>query len=44
LRLPVEGLAPGPYKMELKGLDATGAFATRTVDFEVVPGGPKLPF
>jgi len=44
LRLPVEGLAPGPYKMELKGLDATGAFATRTVDFEIVAGGPKLPF
>ncbi|MEO8371557.1 MAG: VWA domain-containing protein [Candidatus Solibacter sp.] len=44
LRLPVEGLAPGLYKMELKGLDATGAFATRTAEFEIVPGGPKLPF
>jgi hypothetical protein len=36
LRLPIEGLAPGQYKLELKGLDSTGSFATRTVDFEII--------
>jgi VWFA-related protein len=36
LRLPIEGLAPGQYKLEVKGLDSTGSFATRTVDFEII--------
>jgi VWFA-related protein len=36
LRLPIEGLTPGLYRLELKGLDSTGAFATRTADFEIL--------
>ncbi len=36
LRLPIEGLAPGPYKLEVKGLDSTGSFAVRTVEFEII--------
>jgi hypothetical protein len=36
LRLPIEGLAPGSYRLELKALDSTGAFATRTADFEIL--------
>jgi hypothetical protein len=35
LRLPIEGLAPGGYRLELKALDSTGAFAIRTADFEI---------
>jgi VWFA-related protein len=37
LRLPVEGLKPGAYRLELKGLDTTGNFAVRTADFEIEP-------
>jgi hypothetical protein len=36
LRMPIEGLAPGTYKLELKALDSTGSFATRTADFEIL--------
>jgi hypothetical protein len=36
LRMPIEGLAPGVYKLELKALDSTGSFATRTADFEIL--------
>jgi VWFA-related protein len=35
LRLPIAGFKPGPYRIELKALDATGSFAIRTADFEV---------
>jgi len=44
LRMPHENLPPGMYTLEVRGLDSTGAFAVRTADFEVIPGGPKLPF
>jgi hypothetical protein len=36
LRLPIEGLAPGLYRLELKALDSTGSFAIRTADFEIL--------
>ncbi len=36
LRLPIEALAPGLYRLELKALDSTGAFAIRTADFEIL--------
>jgi VWFA-related protein len=36
LRMPIEGLAPGTYRLELKALDSTGSFATRTADFEIL--------
>jgi len=36
LRLPVSTLPPGPYKVEIKAQDATGAWALRTADFEVM--------
>jgi VWFA-related protein len=36
LRMPLEKLAPGLYRLELKALDSTGAFAIRTADFEIL--------
>jgi VWFA-related protein len=36
LRMPIEALAPGLYRLELKALDSTGAFAIRTADFEIL--------
>ncbi|MCX6626303.1 MAG: hypothetical protein NTW28_01550, partial [Candidatus Solibacter sp.] len=36
LRLPIEALPPGAYRLELKALDSTGAFAIRTADFEIL--------
>src|ERR1022692_2743852 len=36
LRLPLEALAPGLYRLELKGLDSNGSFAIRTADFEIL--------
>jgi hypothetical protein len=36
LRLPIEGMAPGQYRLELKALDSTGSFAIRTADFEIL--------
>jgi hypothetical protein len=36
LRLPIEGLSPGLYRLELKAIDSTGAFAIRTADFEIL--------
>ena len=44
LRLPTEGLAAGHYRLELKGLDSTGAFAVRTAEFEILSSGFKAPF
>jgi hypothetical protein len=35
LRLPLADLKPGAYRVELKALDSTGNFATRTADFEI---------
>ncbi len=37
LRLPLAELKPGNYRLELKALDSTGNFATRTADFEIQP-------
>jgi len=37
LKLPVNTLAPGSYRMEIKALDSTGTWALRTADFEVMP-------
>jgi VWFA-related protein len=36
LRMPIDALAPGQYRLELKALDSTGAFAIRTADFEIL--------
>jgi hypothetical protein len=36
LKMPIEGLAPGVYKLELKALDSTGSFAIRTAEFEIL--------
>ena len=36
LRLPIEDLAPGQYRLELRAVDSTGNFATRTADFEIL--------
>jgi len=36
LRLPIEDLAPGLYRLELRAVDSTGSFATRTADFEIL--------
>jgi hypothetical protein len=36
LRLPIEELAPGQYRLELRAVDSTGSFATRTADFEIL--------
>src|ERR1039457_4156048 len=36
MRLPIEGLAPGQYRLELRAVDSTGSFATRTADFEIL--------
>ena len=36
LLLPIEKLAPGNYRVELKALDSTGSFAIRTADFEIL--------
>ncbi len=36
LRLPIEALPPGAYRLELKALDSTGSFAIRTADFEIL--------
>jgi len=37
LKLPVTELKPGDYRVELKALDSTGNFATRTADFVIQP-------
>jgi VWFA-related protein len=37
LRMPLAELKPGAYRLELKAIDSTGAFATRTTDFEIQP-------
>jgi hypothetical protein len=36
MRLPIEGLAPGQYRLEVRAVDSTGNFATRTADFEIL--------
>ena len=36
LRLPIESLAPGAYRVELKTVDSAESFAIRTADFEVM--------
>ena len=36
LRLPLETLKPGTYRMELKAMDSAGNFAIRTADFEIL--------
>ena len=36
MRLPIEDLAPGQYRLELRAVDSTGSFATRTADFEIL--------
>ena len=36
MRLPIEGLSPGHYRLELRAVDSTGSFATRTADFEIL--------
>jgi VWFA-related protein len=36
MRLPIEGLAPGQYRLELRAVDSTGSFVTRTADFEIL--------
>jgi hypothetical protein len=36
LRLPIEELAPGQYRLELRAVDSTGNFAIRTADFEIL--------
>jgi hypothetical protein len=36
LRLPIEDLKPGLYSVELKAVDSTGNFATRTAEFEIL--------
>jgi len=36
MRLPLEGLTPGTYRLELKGLDSAGSFAIRTTEFEIL--------
>jgi hypothetical protein len=36
LRLPIEDLPPGQYKVELRAVDSTGSFAIRTADFEIL--------
>jgi VWFA-related protein len=36
MRLPIEGLPPGQYRLELRAVDSTGSFATRTADFEIL--------
>jgi len=36
LKLPVNTLAPGLYRVEIKALDSTGTWAMRTADFEVM--------
>ena len=36
LRLPLETLQPGSYRMELKAMDSAGNFAIRMADFEIL--------
>jgi VWFA-related protein len=36
MRLPIEGLAPGLYRLEVRAVDSTGSFATRTAEFEIL--------
>jgi hypothetical protein len=36
MRMPIEALAPGAYRLEIKGLDSTGNFAVRAADFEIL--------
>ena len=36
MRLPIEDLAPGQYRLEIRAADSTGSFATRTADFEIL--------
>ena len=36
MRMPIEALAPGAYRVEIKGLDSTGNFAVRAADFEIL--------
>ena len=35
LKIPIETLAPGSYKAELKAKDSVGREATRTAEFDV---------
>jgi hypothetical protein len=35
LKLPVNGLAPGPYRLEMSAIDTGGKPVARTVDFEI---------
>jgi hypothetical protein len=36
LRVPVDTLSPGTYKLELTGRNEKGASATHTIDFQVM--------
>jgi hypothetical protein len=36
LLVPIDKLTPGAYRLEIKALDSTGAFAIRTADFEIL--------
>jgi VWFA-related protein len=36
LRVPIENLAPGQYRLEIRAVDSTGSFAIRTADFEIL--------
>jgi hypothetical protein len=36
MRLPIENLPPGQYRLELRAVDSTGSFATRSADFEIL--------
>jgi hypothetical protein len=36
LLVPIDKLTPGTYRLEIKALDSTGAFAIRTADFEIL--------
>ena len=35
MRLPLDKLAPGTYRLELKALDSVGRSATRTAEFDL---------
>jgi hypothetical protein len=36
LRLPIDKLRPGQYRVEIRAEDSTGSFAVRTADFEIL--------
>ena len=36
LRIPIEALTPGLYRLELKAMDSAGSFAIRTADIEIL--------